>query len=248
VRTSTGCTTKRAARDWLDVRAGKVASGERVPVKLDQILYDELHRDLLTRYQTVKKIRNLRDQKHRMERVLAHFGGWRAINVTATEIVKYVAKRQTEISPSTDQTPSAGLLNRELTTLKTVLRHGRDNGKLTQVPKIELLKEADPRAGVVEQADSDAIAQHLAEDARLAATIGFEVAWRVKSEVLTLTWDRVDLAEGCIRLDESHSKNGKSRRVYLSPVTTAMLVAQRGRMEALQQKLGRILPRGLQPR
>ena len=95
----------------------------------------------------------------------------------------------------------------------SVLRHGRDNGKLAQVPKIELLKEADPRSGFVEQADFEAIAQHLAEDARLAATIGFEVAWRVKSEVLTLTWDRVDLAEGCIRLDESHSKNGKSRRV-----------------------------------
>jgi len=125
----------------------------------------------------------------------------------------------------------------------SVLRHGRDNGKLAQVPKIELLKEADPRSGFVEQADFEAIAQHLAEDARLAATIGFEVAWRVKSEVLTLTWDRVDLAEGCIRLDESHSKNGKSRRVYLNPATTAMMAAQRSRMEALQQKLGRIIPR-----
>ena len=30
----------------------------------------------------------------------------------------------------------------------------------------------------------------------LAATIAFETAWRIRSEVLTLEWSRVDLAEG----------------------------------------------------
>jgi hypothetical protein len=33
--------------------------------------------------------------------------------------------------------------------------------------------------------------------------IAFEIAWRCKSEVLTLTWDRVNLDDGRLDLDES---------------------------------------------
>ena len=60
-------------------------------------------------------------------------------------------------------------------------------------------------AGFVEQLDFDSVAQHPPGDVR--------------------PWNRVDLTEGCIPLDEAHSKNGKPRRVYLSPSTTALLVA-----------------------
>ena len=51
----------------------------------------------------------------------------------------------------------------------------------------------------------------------MAAWIAFETAWRIRSEVLTLEWSRVDAAEGCIRLDEAHSKTGQPRTAYLSP-------------------------------
>ena len=161
---------------------------------------------------------------------------------STTEIVKYVAKRQAELIPRTTRPPSPGLLNRELTALKTVLRYPHTNGKLAQVPKITFLAEPPPRSGFVEQPAFDAIAAHLQPGPRLAATIAFEVAWRCKSEVLTLTWNRVDLDEGRIDLDEGHSKNGRARHAYLSPGTSVMLRAQRARVETLQQELGRIIP------
>jgi integrase len=94
----------------------------------------------------------------------------------------------------------------------------------------------------VEQPAFDAIAAHLEAAQRLAATIAFEVAWRCKSEVLTLMWNKVDLDEGRIYLDEAHSKNGKARHAYLSPSTISMLRAQRARVETLQQEMGRIIP------
>lgn len=126
VRVSTGCTKKRAAEDWRDVRMGKVAAGEPVPVKLD--------------------------------------------------------------------------------------------------------------------ADFRGIVQHLEPGPAVAATIAFETAWRIRSEVLTLEWSRVDLAEGCIRLDGAHSKNGQPRTAYLSPAATKVLVEQGARVEALDRELGRIIP------
>jgi hypothetical protein len=72
MRVSTGCTKKRAAQDWLDIRAGKVAAGEPVPVKLHTILYDDLRADLDAAY-AVKGIRSLEDAERRMSHLDAAF-------------------------------------------------------------------------------------------------------------------------------------------------------------------------------
>ena len=108
------------------------------------------------------------------------------------------------------------------------------------MPTITMLPESEPRQGFVEQVDFDAIVKHLEPGPALAATIAFETAWRIRSEVLTLTWDRVDLDGGCIRLDGAHSKNGKPRTAYLSAAATRMLAEQRGRVVALDQELSRV--------
>jgi len=45
-----------------------------------------------------------------------------------------------------------------------------------------------------------AIVAQLEPGPALAVTIAFETAWRIRSEVLTLEWARVDLGDGCICL------------------------------------------------
>jgi integrase len=82
-----------------------------------------------------------------------------------------------------------------------------------------MLPESELRQGFVEEGDFQAIVQHLEPAQALGATIAFETAWRIRSEVLTLEWARVDLAEGCIHLDGANSKNGKPRKAHLSPDT-----------------------------
>jgi integrase len=109
------------------------------------------------------------------------------------------------------------------------------------VPTITMLPESQPRQGFVEEADFRAIVEHLETGQALAAWIAFETAWRIRSEVLTLEWSRVDVAEGCIRLDEAHSKTGQPRTAYLSPATTRLLAQQRDRVVTLGNQLSRIL-------
>jgi integrase len=76
---------------------------------------------------------------------------------------------------------------------------------------------------------------------RLKVPIVF-TAWRIRSEVLTLEWARVDVAEGCIRLDGTHSKNGKPRTAYLSADAMRLLAAHRERVVNLGRQLGRVIP------
>jgi integrase len=155
------------------------------------------------------------------------FKGWRAINITESAIDAYVAKRKTEKVPGTERLIAPATINRELAQLRRLLRLGYRRRKLAHVPSITMLPESEPRQGFVEEGDFQAIAKHLEPGQALAATIAFETAWRIRSEVLTLEWARVDLAEGCIHLDGAHSKNGKPRKAYLSPDTTRLLVEYR---------------------
>lgn len=227
VRVSTGCERKRAAQDWLDIRAGKIAAGEPVPVKLDQITYDELRKDLDAAY-AVKAIRSLADAERRMRCLDAAFSGWRAVNITESAIDVYVATRRTEKVPGTDRLVAPATINRELAQLRRLLRLAYRRRKLAHVPTVTMLPESQPRQGFVEEADFRAIVKYLEPAQALAAVIAFETAWRIRSEVLTLEWARVELAEGCIRLDGAHSKNGQGRTAYLSPDTTRRLAEHRG--------------------
>jgi integrase len=76
----------------------------------------------------------------------------------------------------------------------------------------------------------------------VAATIAYTFGWRTQSEILTREWRHVDLEAATLRLDPGESKNGEGRVVYLTPALKGLLVVQRGRVEALQKKLGRIIP------
>jgi integrase len=57
-----------------------------------------------------------------------------------------------------------------------------------------------------------------------------------------LTWSRVDLNTGAIRLDPRQSKNGRARTAYLEPDTLRLLVEQRERVRAIEREQKRIIP------
>ena len=250
VRVSTGLSKKRAAEDWLAIHAGKVAAGEPLPVRLDRILFDELRSDLSTFYKATGALRHPADAERRLKHLDAAFGGWPAVNISPAAITAYAAKRLGEKVPIRrdgqvvpgPNTVAPATVNRELAVLKRLLRLAARNGKLLRVPVFDMLREAAPRAGFVDEVAFKSIARHLEPDVALAATIGFETAWRIQSEVLPLTWARADAHAGTIRLDAGMSKNGEGRVAFLGLETARMLAEQRQRVSGLERELGRIIP------
>lgn len=116
------------------------------------------------------------------------------------------------------------------------------HGTVLRLPVIERLTEAPPRSGFFEAARFEAVRRHLPSDLQVAAAIAYTFGWRTQSEILTREWRHVDLEAGALRLDPGETKNGEGCIVYLTPALKALLVAQRGRVEALQKRLGRIIP------
>jgi hypothetical protein len=61
---------------------------------------------------------------------------------------------------------SNGEINRELTRLKRICNLARQNGKLTHVPYIPMLKERNVRTGFFEREQMEPVLAHLVEAAR----------------------------------------------------------------------------------
>jgi integrase len=81
----------------------------------------------------------------------------------------------------------------------------------------------------------------LSAELQVAVTIGYVFGWR-KGEVLGLERRHVDLEAGTLRLDPGSTKNGEGRVVYLTPEVQRLLAEQLARADALQKKIGRIVP------
>jgi integrase len=77
---------------------------------------------------------------------------------------------------------------------------------------------------------------------QVACAIAYTFGWRMRSEVLALGRRHVDVDAGTLRLDPGMTKNGDAGVIYLTPELKAALVAQLARVEALQKKLGRVIP------
>jgi integrase len=57
---------------------------------------------------------------------------------------------------------------------------------------------------------------------KAVATFGYRFGWR-HGEILGLTWDRVDLKNGIVRLEAGETKNDDARTVYLDEELKGML-------------------------
>lgn len=122
------------------------------------------------------------------------------------------------------------------------MRLAYENGKLARLPLIRKLKEPPARQGFFEPERYEAVRRHLPPDLQVACAIEYTFGWRNQSEVLSLERRHLDVSAGTLRLDPGATKNGEGRVVYLTHELKSLLAAQVERVEALQKRLGRIIP------
>jgi integrase len=234
VRESTGAAKETEARRFLKEREGRAATGAPILPRADRIRYEQIRADLREHYQATGR-RNLRETDFRLAHLDRFFAGRRVSAIGTTDITAYVVRRQATGAAN-------GTINRELATLGRMLAVGYKAGKVVRPPVIERLKESAPRQGFFERDAFLSVRRHLAEDLQTAVTVAYTLGWRMPSEVLPLERRQLDLEAGTLRLEPGTTKNEDGRIAYITPELRALLAAQLGRVEALQKKLGRIVP------
>lgn len=225
IKESTGTAEKSEAKRFLKLREGAVAAGKLIAPRSDKITMAHLADGIRQDYAANDR------STDRLEFALAHvldpdhgLGHLRAVDVGAPEITRYVAMRKAAGAAN-------GTINRELGTVGRMFSLASD--RLPRAPKIRKLAENNVRTGFFERDQFERVRDSLPECYRGVVTFAYITGWRVRSEVLTLTWTQVDFTAGTVRLEPGSTKNGDGRMFYMTSELRATLEAARAYTDAI---------------
>ncbi len=196
------------AEKLLRKREGEIADGKLPGIYFDKVTFNQLAGDFLTDYRI-----NGRDTLSKAERSVKYlkkfFGDMKATEVTTDKVKTYIEKRK-------ENDFSNASINRELAALKRMFHLAAEctPPKVSMIPYIPMLKESNIRKGFFEPHEYRALKDAIPEELRPLITFAYHSGWR-KAEILDLTWDKVDLKEGTVRLYPGDTKNEEGRTLYL---------------------------------
>src|SRR5579872_4329 len=147
--------------------------------------------------------------------------------VPVTTITTDFARRFANQRIKEDKAGNA-IVNRSLAALRRMLRLAKNEGRLTNVPYIELRKEPAARKGFLERADFYRLIDALPTHLRPLVTFLYKCGCRI-GETLSITWSQVDLDARVIRIEPEQTKTDEGRVIPLGSQLTEMLAGIQGK-------------------
>jgi integrase len=174
--------------------------------------------------------RSLRSDERHLHRYTAEFGAETPITeITAQRVAAYARRRTAETSARLKRAISPSTSNRELSTLRHLLRLAEEWGYIPRAPKVRLWREPRGRVRWLTAPEVDRLlaacqksrSPHLASIVTVALNTGMRLG-----EIIGLAWERVSFASGMITLKAT--KNGDDRYLPMNKAVDAELAGLPG--------------------
>jgi integrase len=214
VRKSSKSTRKCDADRFLKQIEGDISRGKRPALSYEDTRFSELIELLKTDYKHKGNKSRLR-----VGHLKEFFGDLKAVEITTSRVKDFVNELLDEgLKPAT--------INRELSALNRMLRLAVEDGKLdrSNLPTISKLTEANVRKHFFSHKEYVTLLEALPAYLRGPVRFAYHLGWR-KSEILELTWQRVNLRQGSVELWDSKSE--EPRKVFLPQTILDMLKRQK---------------------
>lgn len=206
---STHSKREAVAKKLLRRREGEISKGELPGIVFDKIRFDEIAQDYLTDLR-INKRKTVKKAEKYVECLKRFFGGVRVVEINTASIQKYIERKIEE-----EEGIANGTVNRYLSALRRMFSLARRSEKVSRVPYIPMLQESNVRKGFFEFNDFIALKEALPDYLKSVVSFAYHTGWR-KEEILGLTWDKVDIKQGIIRLEPGETKNKKARTIYMN--------------------------------
>jgi len=188
----------------LKLREGEIAAGKAPGNRYDKVMFKELVHALKEDY----KLKGQR--RPRTKHLEKYFEGMRAIDITSTEIKRYINYRLEEGIKN-------GTINRELAALKRIFKLGAKETppKVDRVPHIQMLKEDNAKEGFFEDSDYYTILKKLPNYMKGPVIFAYWTGWRLR-QVCALTWNMIKIKDRLITAPGRITKNKKAHTIYMN--------------------------------
>ena len=214
--------TRREAELKLAEILNEINTGEfQVRQRQSEIRFFEIADDYLA-FSVARKRSSLKDRRT-IRNLKGFLGNVPCEKIYRSMIDRYIAERKTGQGrmgkPIQDST-----INRELACLKTVFRRAHMDGKIARNPMVgfKLLPEDNVRDRVLTSEECQKLSFACPAHLRPVIITAWETGMR-KNEMLSLQWQQVDLKNSLIQLYGDNTKNGKSRKVPITPYLMSTL-------------------------
>ena len=157
------------------------------------------------------------DKDVQRSRVLReHFGHLRITKIKPSMIEEYQQKRLGDISMRKLPLRPA-TVNREFALMRRMFNLAKRDGLVEKNPcdYVTALPERNKRDRILTRDEYKRLLEELREPVKSIVTFAYYTGMR-KSEILNLTWDRVNLVEGYVDLGHGDTKTGEKRRIFLN--------------------------------
>ena len=215
-RWKTGALNKTFARQWeakikTDLLMGKISSSYGKVMSFKE--WGE-------QYLKLEEVRSLRTYQDRVEILrlqLIPFFGSKALNEIKPEHIE-IYRQQRKLRNGA--VPSLQTINNDHTVLKHVLSVAERRGLIVfnVAKKVRMPDPKNERDRVLSEEEWAKLYNKAGSRLKPILLIAFQLGMRL-GEILSLTWDQIDLQRGFITLSERDTKNGQARLV---PLTTSV--------------------------
>ena len=202
-RESSRSAHRSQALKLLRQRLGELGIGRFVGPAAERVTVADLL-DLVEADYELKQRRSVKRVRFARAVLLEEFGPDLALEVGLPRLEDYVAGRRRDGA-------ALATIQYELAVLRRGFNLAVRRQQLPFRPAFPTLRIDNARQGFFEREGLEKVRAALPEPLRNVVTFAYLTGWRVPSEVLPLTWDRVDFPAGVVRLDVRTTKTGTGR-------------------------------------
>lgn len=235
-RESSRSTSRRQAERLLDRRQAELDIGSLTAPATRRVMFTDPETLVRNAYRKAGN-RSVDRLEYALARLHSVFGASRAAAITAEQVTEYELDRCAAGA-------ARAWVNYELAVLRRAFRLAIKARRLSAMPAITISDPNNARTGFFEAGDFALVLAQLPAHLRPPMRFAYLTCWRVRSEVLPLTWDRVDLDAGIVWLEANTTKNKEPRTFPFGslPEPKALLEDQRAATQQLERSAVRIIP------
>lgn len=193
------------AANLLKIREGEIAGGKAPGVSFEKVTFKEL-------VQGIKEDYRLKGRKKgpRTKHLEKFFKGFRAVDITTTEIKRYINHRQ-------KAGVTNGTIKPELAALRRMFNLGAQETppKVDRVPKMPKLIVDNVKEGYFEDKDYYALLESLPDYMKGLVSFAYWTGWR-SEQIRSLTWAMVNIKDRLITASGRLTKNKDPHTIYMN--------------------------------